>query len=129
MFTNSGVNKVFLIGRIDGEPVLKDLDKAEQVLFFRLVTTELIKDGKELTEHHHIRIYREAALSGKSELKKGQMIYLEGKIKTRSYYDEQQIKRYVLEIIVTRFSVLANAPVGIPCCWLTKTSNHQNLRF
>lgn len=114
MFTNSGVNKVFLIGHIDGEPVLKDLDEAEQVLYFTLVTTELIKDGKELTEHHHIRIYREVVLTGRAELKKGQMVYLEGKIKTRGYYDEQQIKRYVLEIIVTRFSVLANAPVGIP---------------
>lgn len=114
MFTNSGVNKVFLIGRIDGEPVLKDLDEAEQVLCFTLVTTEVIKDGKELTEYHHIKLYREVALSDKAELKKGQMVYLEGKIKTRSYYDEQQIKRYILEIVVIKFSVLTNAPLTRP---------------
>lgn len=113
MFTNSGVNKVFLIGRIDGEPILKDFQEAQQVLCFELITSEVIKDGKELTERHRIKLYREVALTAKAELKKGQVIYLEGKIKTRNYVDEQQNKVYVLEIIVTRFSVLADKPVMI----------------
>jgi len=114
MFTNSGVNRVFLIGRIDGEPALKDFQEAQQVLCFELITSEVIKDRTELTERHHIKLYREVALTAKVELKKGQMIYLEGKIKTRTYTDKQQNKVYVLEIIVTKFSVLADIPAMMP---------------
>jgi len=101
---------VFLIGRIEGVPILKDFADVKEVLCFTLETKETIRNNQELTEYHHIKVYKEVALAGKAELKTGQMIYLEGKIKTRNYYDEQQIKMYVLEIIVTRFGVLPITP-------------------
>lgn len=109
MFTNSGINKVFLVGSIGKEPSLMNFDDQHDVLCFQLITNEVIKkngEDFELTESHNIKVPKEVAVSTRQQLQKGLLLYLEGKIQTRSFYDEQQIKNYKLEIIVTKLQVL-----------------------
>lgn len=113
MFTNSGINKVFLLGTIGKEPRLHNFEDQREVLCFPLVTTEVIKKNNEnidLIEWHNIKIPKEVAVAN-LQLQKGQMLYIEGKIQTRSFYDEEQIKKYKLEIIATKFQVVNPVPV------------------
>lgn len=113
MFTNSGINKVFLIGHIGKEPRLHNFTDQKEVLCFPLVTNETIKkngDDVELVEWHNIKIPKEVAASGGQQLLKGHLMYIEGKIQTRSFYDEQQIKKYKLEIIAVKFQILNAVP-------------------
>lgn len=110
MFTNSGINKVFLLGKVGKEPRLHDFSDQQNVLCFPLVTTEVIKKNGEdfdLVEWHNIKLPKEVADTNRHQLQKDQTLYIEGKIQTRSFYDdEQHIKKYKLEIIVTKFQVL-----------------------
>lgn len=109
MFTNSGINKVFLVGHIGKEPRLHNFQEQRDVLCFPLITNEVIKkngEDFELTEWHNIKVSKEVGATSKLPLQTGYMLYIEGKIQTRSYYDDQQIKNYKLEIIVTRLQVL-----------------------
>ncbi|RYE36309.1 MAG: single-stranded DNA-binding protein [Sphingobacteriaceae bacterium] len=114
MFNNSGINKVFLVGNIGKEPKLHNFQDQQDVLCFPLITNETIKkngDDFELTEWHNLKISKSIALTTNHQLKKGDLLYVEGKIQTRSFYDEEQIKKYKLEIIVIKFQVLASVPV------------------
>ena len=114
MFTNSGINKVFLVGHIGKEPRLHNFTDQKEVLCFPLVTNETIKkngDNVDLVEWHNIKIPKEIVATTSEELQKGHLLYIEGKIQTRSFYDEQQIKKYKLEIIVIKFQVLNAVPV------------------
>ena len=114
MFTNSGINKVFLVGSIGKEPTLHNFQDQQDVLCFPLITKEVIKksgEDFELTEWHNIKIPKEVAATYCLSLLKDQLLYIEGKIQTRSFYDEQQVKKYKLEIITTKFQVLNPVPV------------------
>ncbi|MVN22372.1 single-stranded DNA-binding protein [Mucilaginibacter arboris] len=113
MFTNSGINKVFLVGNIGKEPKLHNFTDQPEVLCFPLVTKEIIKkngEDFELVEWHNIKIPKDVAATNSRQLQKGYLLHVEGKIQTRSFYDEQQIKKYKLEIIVTKFQVLSAVP-------------------
>ena len=114
MFTNSGINKVFLIGKVSKDPQVYTFPDEPEVLCFQLVTKETIKkngDDVEMMEYHNIKVPKEVA-GLENELQDGQTLYLEGKIKTRSYVDEQQIKKYKLEVIATKYQIL-NEPVSV----------------
>lgn len=114
MFTNSGINKVFLVGNIGKEPKLHSFSDQTEVLCFPLVTKEVIKkngEDFELIEWHNIKIPKDVVAANNQQLQKGYLLHIEGKIQTRSFYDEQQIKKYKLEIIVTKFQVLSAVSV------------------
>lgn len=114
MFTNTGINKVFLVGNIGKEPRSHNFTDQQEVLCFSLVTNETIKkngDTVDLVEWHNIKIPKEVAASTNQQLQKGDLLHIEGKIQTRSFYDEQQVKKYKLEIIVIKFQVLSSVPV------------------
>ncbi|SFF51677.1 single-stranded DNA-binding protein [Thermoflexibacter ruber] len=105
-----GLNKVMLIGNLGKDPEEQTLEGGITVAKFSLATTESYKDDKgethSLTEWHSIVAWRSLAdLAGKY-LKKGSTIYLEGKIKTRSYEDKEGNKKYVTEIIAESFIML-----------------------
>jgi single-strand DNA-binding protein len=98
-----GLNKVTLIGNLGKEPEVQTLDGGIVVAKFSLATTESYRDKEgnvqSETEWHSIVAWRGVAdLAGKY-LHKGSHIYLEGKIKTRSYEDKEGSKKYVTEII------------------------------
>jgi single-strand DNA-binding protein len=105
-----GLNKVTLIGHLGKTPELQTLEGGVAVAKFSLATTEGYRDkeGKVQTETewHNIVAWRNLAdLAGKY-LQKGSHIYLEGKLKTRSYEDKEGNKKYVTEIIAESFILL-----------------------
>lgn len=105
------VNKVFLIGRLGKDPVVKHFQNDNAIAEFPLATTEVYKDRegnwKEITDWHNIKINgKYGAERAEKSLKKGSMVFIEGKIKTRSYDDKDGNKRYVTEVVVDQFRML-----------------------
>ncbi|WP_374949483.1 single-stranded DNA-binding protein [Mucilaginibacter sp.] len=113
MIGSSGINKVILIGQICEDLQLKHLNRGEQFILLKLVTNEVIKKGKETAvhnEYHNIKI--PANLTDQAlELQVGQTVYLEGKLATTSHVDDNNVKRYHLEVIVVKLESLQAVPV------------------
>lgn len=99
----SGVNKVILIGNLGKDPEVRSIEGGAKVATFPLATNEVYKgrDGNkvEQTEWHNIVVWRALAELAEKYLRKGSQIYLEGKIKTRSWDDKEGNKRYITEIV------------------------------
>ena len=111
------VNKVFLIGRLGKDPVIKHFQNDSAIAEFSLATTESYKDkeGKwvEITDWHNIKMPNKfMAERAEKFLKKGSLIHVEGKIRTRSYDDKDGNKRYITEIIVEQFRMLDKKSEG-----------------
>jgi len=105
----SGVNKVILVGHLGKDPEIRYLDGNVSVTNFPLATTEIImRDGKrvEQTEWHNIVLWRSLGEVAHKYLTKGKLIYLEGKLRTRSYEDKEGIRRYSTEIVADSFNML-----------------------
>jgi single-strand DNA-binding protein len=98
-----GVNKVILVGNLGKDPEVQTLNENVKVAKFSLATTESYKDENGQThantEWHTIILWRGLADLAEKYLRKGSMIYLEGKLKTRFFEDKEGNKRYVTEII------------------------------
>jgi single-strand DNA-binding protein len=106
------VNKAILIGRLGKDPEAITFDNAKKVAF-SLATTEVYydKEGqkREITEWHNIVMWRQMAETAEKYLKKGDLIYVEGRIRTRSWDDkETQQKRYITEINVDFMQMLGS---------------------
>lgn len=115
----SGINKVFLVGHLGKHPDLRKIAGDVQVASFPLATTEMISKSNvktEITEWHNIVMWRGLAEIAGKLLCKGQLIYLEGKIRTRSFEDKQGVKKYTTEIVADYFTVLGNqsTPAFLP---------------
>ena len=99
----SGVNKVILIGNLGKDPEVKYLESKVPVANFSLATNSTWKDKegnrKEHTEWHNIVVWRGSAKFAEEYLRKGDKVYIEGKLRTRSWEDKDNIKRYTTEII------------------------------
>ncbi|HEX3934605.1 MAG TPA: single-stranded DNA-binding protein [Puia sp.] len=105
----SGINKVILVGHLGKDPELRVLDGSVAVASFPLATTEVnSKNGlkEEQTEWHNIVLWRGLAEAAAKVLKKGGLIYLEGKLRTRSFEDKSGVKRYTTEIMAESFTML-----------------------
>ena len=105
----SGLNKVTLIGRLGKDPEVRVSEGGIKKATFSLATSEIYKDkeGKkvEQTEWHNIICWRAKAEFAEQFLVKGRLIYLEGKLRTRSWED-QGVKKYITEIEVSNFILL-----------------------
>lgn len=115
MLSNTGINKVILLGTAK-EPFKETIDRGQSFLCFNLVTTEYIKKGYEQTEHHEyhkIKVPEKLIAQDSLHLAEGQSLFIEGKIQTTSYYDEQRVKRYSLEIIATRIDILSTIDISV----------------
>lgn len=108
----SSVNKVILIGNLGTDPEVRHLESGAAVAQFRLATNELYKDKQgnrvERTEWHNIVAWRGLAEMVEKYVKKGQSIYVEGKIRTRQYQDKDQQTRYVTEIVADEITMLGS---------------------
>jgi single-strand DNA-binding protein len=105
-----GVNKVILIGRLGQDPEVRMTPNGQTVASLRLATSESwMKDGnkEERTEWHRVVVWgRQAELAGKY-LKKGRSCFIEGKLQTRSWDDQQSgQKRYSTEIVASNIQFL-----------------------
>lgn len=111
------MNKVFLIGRLGKDPEVRHFDSNSAVANFSLATGETYKDKEgnrvEQTEWHNIAIWR-PGLVGVAEkyLRKGSLIHVEGKLRTRAWDDKDGNKRYTTEIIVDNFRMLDSKQDG-----------------
>ncbi|MEI6817573.1 MAG: single-stranded DNA-binding protein [Bacteroidota bacterium] len=98
----SGINKVILIGNLGKDPEVRYLEGGIAVAKLVLATNESFKnkDGAKVdrTEWHNINFWRGNAEFAEKFLKKGMQIYVEGKLRTRSYMDKDNIKRFVTDI-------------------------------
>jgi len=98
------VNKIILIGNVGKEPEVRYYDNGGAVANFSLATTErgyTAANGTQIpdrTEWHNIVLWRGLAEIAEKYVHKGSKIFIEGKIRTRSYDDQQGIKRYVTEV-------------------------------
>lgn len=106
----AGVNKVILVGNLGKDPEVRHLEGGTAVANFTLATSEAYKDKSgqriEQTEWHNIVVWRTLAEVAEKYLKKGSTIYLEGKIRTRSWEDKDKVKRYTTEIVADTFTML-----------------------
>lgn len=96
------VNKVILIGNVGKDPEIRHLDSGVAVANFSLATSETYtaKNGDRVstTEWHNIVLWRGLADVAEKYVKKGMQLYIEGKIRSRSYDDKDGNKRYITEI-------------------------------
>ena len=99
----AGVNKVILVGNLGKDPEVMNFENNVKKATFSLATTETYKnrDGQkvEKTEWHNIVVWRGLAEVAEKYLRKGSSIYLEGKIRSRSWEDQNQVKRYTTELV------------------------------
>ena len=106
------VNKVILIGNVGRDPEVRYLDSGVAVATFSLATTErgyTLQNGTQVpdrTEWHNIVLWRGLAETAEKYVHKGDKLYIEGKIRTRSYDDQAGVKRYVTEIFVDNMEML-----------------------
>ena len=107
----AGVNKVILIGNLGKDPEIRALDNGVKVARFSIATTESYKDRNtgqrvDQTEWHNIVLWRGLAEVAEKYLRKGNQVYLEGKLQTRSYQDKEGITKYSTEIIGQNMTML-----------------------
>ncbi len=105
----SGINKVILIGHLGKDPDVRYLEGGVSVASFPLATSETFnKDGKkvEQTEWHNIVMWRSLADVAAKFLQKGKLVYIEGKLRTRSFEDKEGIKKYTTEVVAENFTML-----------------------
>jgi len=107
----AGVNKVILVGNLGKDPEVRHLEGGATVANFPLATTENYKDKngnrQEQTEWHNIVVWRGLADVAEKYLKKGMTIYMEGKLRTRSWDDKEGNKRYTTEVVGETFTILS----------------------
>jgi single-strand DNA-binding protein len=111
----AGVNKVILVGNLGKDPDVMTFENGVKKASFSLATTESYKDKEnnwvEQTEWHNIVLWRWLA---EKNLIKGDTVYIEGKLKTRSWDDKEGNKRYTTEIWADKLIKLINRSSAPP---------------
>ncbi|MGA3174534.1 MAG: single-stranded DNA-binding protein [Syntrophorhabdales bacterium] len=110
----SNVNKVILIGRLGADPEMRYTADGTPVATFRMATTETRKgkDGAkvEQTEWHRVVAWRKLGEISAEYLKKGRLVYVEGRIQSREYEGRDGIKRKAFEIVASTMKMLSGPP-------------------
>lgn len=109
-----GINKVILIGNLGADPEVRYMTNGEAVANLSVATSEGWKDketgeNKERTEWHRVVFYRRLAEIAGEYLKKGSKVYVEGKIRTRKWQDQNGQDRYTTEIYGDELQMLDRA--------------------
>ena len=111
------VNKVILIGNVGQDPEVRytgDVNNSAKVATIRLATTERFRgrDGnlQEHTEWHSVVVWRNTADVVEKYVRKGTQLYIEGRIRTRSWDDQTGNKRYTTEIVADTLQLLGKRP-------------------
>ena len=115
------VNRVILVGNLGKDPEIRDLQSGDKVATFPLATSESYKnkEGQRVnqTEWHNLVLWRGLAKIAEQYLNKGSMVYVEGKLRTRTWEDKEKgITRYSTEVVVDNLKMLGGK----------KDENNQN---
>ena len=111
----ASVNKAIIIGNIGKDPEIRFMPDGGQVAVINIATTEKWKDKtsgevKERTDWHRVVLYRKLAEIAGQYLKKGNPVYIEGRLETKEYTDKQNVKRYITQIIADTLKMLGSKP-------------------
>ena len=106
-----GVNKVILIGNLGQDPEVRYMPNGGAVCNITVATSETWKDkntgeSQEKTEWHRVVMFRRLAEIAGEYLKKGSKVYLEGRLQTRKWQDQQGQDRYTTEIVADEMQML-----------------------
>lgn len=112
----SGVNKVILVGRLGKDPEVRHLENGATVANFSMATSEVYRDRqtgekREQTEWHNVVLWRGLAEVAEKYVKKGDMIYVEGKLRTRSW-EKDGVTRYTTEVVGDNMTMLGGGSGG-----------------
>ena len=118
---NGSVNKVILIGNLGKDPEVRRLENGVMVATFPLATSEAYTDKttgekKEVTDWHDVVLWRGLAEVAEKYIRKGAKIYIEGKLKKRSWQDREGNMRYATEVVAEDLTILV------------RPDNHDNQR-
>jgi single-strand DNA-binding protein len=106
----ASVNKVILIGNLGKDPEVRHLEGGIAVARFPIATSETFKDKsgekQERTEWHNIVVWRGLAEVAEKYLRKGQSVFIEGKLRTNNYQDKDGVQRYSTEIVADNMTML-----------------------
>jgi single-strand DNA-binding protein len=125
----AGVNKVILVGNLGKDPEVRHLEGGAVVAKFPLATSESYKDKSgqriEQTEWHNIVVWRGLAEVAEKYLKKGMTIYVEGKLRTRSWDDKDNNKHYITEVVGDTFTILSKRESNPPSGNIDDTNSYN----
>ncbi len=119
------VNKVILIGNLGKDPEVRHLENGATVANFPIATSESYTDKtsgerRETTDWHDIVVWRGLAEVAEKYLKKGTKIYVEGRLKKRSWQDKEGATRYTTEVLADQLTILSRPENS------EKTNNEPN---
>jgi single-strand DNA-binding protein len=109
---NGSVNKVILIGNLGKDPEIKRLENGAVIASFPLATSEIFTDKntgekREITDWHDIVLWRGLAEVAEKYIRKGTKVYVEGKLKKRSWQDKEGNNRYATEVVGDDLTILS----------------------
>lgn len=113
----SGINKIIIVGRLGNAPEMRTMQNGDPVARISVATSEEWTDKqtgekKQNTEWHSVIVFRKLAEIMGQYLKKGSQVYVEGKIRTRKWQDQNGQDRYTTEIIADQLQMLGNSQGG-----------------
>ncbi len=105
----TALNKVFLLGNLGADPVIRNTQKGEKVASFRIATSDRWKDQEgnvqERTEWHNIVIFGKAANIAERFLNKGSRVMIEGQLRHRKWQDQTSGQdKFITEVVVSAFN-------------------------
>ena len=112
----ASVNKVILVGNLGRDPEVRHAANGSMVVTLNLATTEKFKDrngnSQESTEWHRVVLFGKLAEIAQTYLHKGSQAYIEGRLQTRSWQDQNNQTRYTTEIVGDRMQMLGSGKGG-----------------
>jgi single-strand DNA-binding protein len=113
----SGLNKVMLIGNLGADPEMRQMPSGGQVASLRLATnaqwTDREGNRQERTEWHRVVVFGKQAEIASQYLRKGRQIYVEGRLQTRQWQDQQGQTKYMTEVVANSFMMLGGRANGM----------------
>ena len=124
------LNKVQLIGHLGADPESRFTTSGSAVANLTIATNESWRsaegDTKEKTEWHRVVIFGKMAETAAEYMKKGQLVYIEGRLQTRSWEDKDNIKRYTTEVLCDSFTMLGRKTQDVSSASSSKESEQDD---
>lgn len=116
--SKGSVNKVILIGNLGGDPEVRSMPNGNYVANINIATTETWKDrntgeNQDRTEWHRVVLFRRLAEIAQQYLRKGSKVFIEGRLQTRKWQDQNGQDRYSTEIICDNMQMLSGRDAGM----------------
>jgi len=112
----SSVNKVFILGRLGKDPEIRYTSEGKPIASFSVATSTYGKDSSgnktEFTEWHRISAFSKAAEVVDKYVKKGDLIHIEGSLRTKKWVDSNGQEKYATDIVVGRLNLLGSKQGG-----------------